>query len=78
MERERVYFEKGDHARIDGKMQLHSPEVKPADYVNLLIDKKQMGLACENSWGAIALPQYRLPYGDYTFRFKMIPVSNNF
>ena len=23
MERERVYFEKGDHARIDGKMQLH-------------------------------------------------------
>ena len=52
--------------------------MKPADYVNLLIDKKQMGLACENSWGAIALPQYRLPYGDYTFRFKMIPVSNNF
>lgn len=23
MERERVYFEKGDHARIDGKMQVH-------------------------------------------------------
>lgn len=24
MERERVYFEKGDHARIDGKMQVHN------------------------------------------------------
>lgn len=23
MERERVYFERGDHARIDGKMQVH-------------------------------------------------------
>ena len=23
MERQRVYFEKGDHARIDGKMQIH-------------------------------------------------------
>ena len=23
MERERVYFEKGDHARMDGKMQVH-------------------------------------------------------
>ena len=23
MERERVYFQKGDHARIDGKMQVH-------------------------------------------------------
>ena len=23
MERQRVYFEKGDHARVDGKMQVH-------------------------------------------------------
>lgn len=38
MERERVYFEKGDHARIDGKMQLHhrlafDEEGKPMLYV---------------------------------------------
>lgn len=38
MERERVYFEKGDHARIDGKMQLHhrlafDEEGKPMLYI---------------------------------------------
>ena len=38
MERERVYFEKGDNARIDGKMQLHhrlafDDEGKPMFYV---------------------------------------------
>lgn len=38
MERERVYFEKGDHARIDGKMQIHhrlafDEEGKPMLYV---------------------------------------------
>jgi hypothetical protein len=38
MERERVHFEKGDHARIDGKMQVHNrlafdEEGKPMFYV---------------------------------------------
>ena len=59
-----------------GKDQRHSSEVMPVDYTNLCIDKAQLGLACENSWGAIAYPQYRLPYGDYEFSFIMKPVSN--
>lgn len=38
MERERIYFDKGDHARIDGKMQLHhrlafDEEGRPMMYV---------------------------------------------
>jgi len=52
----------------------HSPEVNKVDYTNLIIDKVQMGLGCVNSWGALPLPQYRLPYGDYTFSFMMTPV----
>lgn len=39
-------------------------------------NKAQLGLACENSWGAIAYPQYRLPYGNYEFSFIMKPVFN--
>ena len=58
------------------KDQRHSPEVIPVDYTNLCIDKAQLGLACENSWGAIAYPQYRLPYGNYEFSFIMKPVFN--
>jgi beta-galactosidase len=55
------------------KHQRHSPEVKPVDYVNLCIDKAQMGLGCVNSWGALPLEPYRLHYGDYEFSFIMQP-----
>ncbi len=57
------------------KHQRHSPEVKTADYTNLCIDKAQMGLGCVNSWGALPLPQYRLPYADYEFSFIMTPMK---
>jgi beta-galactosidase len=56
------------------KHQRHSPEVKPADYVNLCIDKAQMGLGCVNSWGALPLESYRLHHGDYEFSFVMKPL----
>lgn len=58
------------------KRQSHGSLVKKADYTNLCIDKAQMGLACVNSWGAIPLPEYTLPYGDYSFTFMMKPVSH--
>jgi beta-galactosidase len=41
-------------------------------YVN--IDMAQSGLICENSWGAIALEQYRIPYTNHNFEFVIIPV----
>ena len=60
------------------KDQRHSFEVEPSPLTNFLIDKAQQGLACEDSWGAIPLSQYRLPYGDYEFTFIMTPVSDVF
>ena len=58
------------------KDQRHSSEVPKADLTNLCIDKVQMGLACVNSWGAIPLPQYMLPYKDYEFTFMIQPVKH--
>ncbi len=55
------------------KIQRHFPEVPQVDYTNLCIDKLQMGLGCIQSWGALPLPQYRLPYRDYEFTFVMTP-----
>lgn len=55
------------------KQQGHSAEVPQADFVNFCIDKVQMGLGCVNSWGALPLEAYRLPYGDYEFTFVMTP-----
>ncbi len=59
------------------KDQRHSPEVQKADLTNLIIDKAQMGLGCVNSWGALPLPQYMLPYGDYEFTFILTPVKHH-
>ena len=58
------------------KDQRHSSEVPEADLTNLCIDKAQMGLGCVNSWGAIPLPQYMLPYKNYEFTFMLLPVEH--
>lgn len=60
----------------DAKKQSHSPEVKEADFTNVCIDKIQMGLGCVNSWGAVPMAKYQIPYGDYEFSFMMTPVKN--
>ena len=61
----------------DGKQkdQRHSFEVKEADLTNLMIDKKQLGLGCVNSWGAIPETAYLLPYQDEEFTFVLTPVA---
>nr|WP_302828874.1 glycoside hydrolase family 2 TIM barrel-domain containing protein [uncultured Bacteroides sp.] len=59
------------------KRQGHSPEVEESDLTNLCIDKVQTGLGCVNSWGAIARPEYQVPYGDYEFTFILKPVRHS-
>ncbi len=56
------------------KGQRHSGELDTDPVTNLLIDKAQMGLGCVNSWGAVPMEEYMLPYADYTFRFVLSPV----
>lgn len=55
------------------KHQTHSPEVVKQKYVSVCVDKVQCGLGCINSWHHKPLPQYCVPYGDYTFRIKFSP-----
>ena len=57
------------------KKQGHSHEIEKADLTNLCIDKVQMGLGCIDSWGRLPLPQYQVPYKDYTFTFVLRPVK---
>jgi beta-galactosidase len=58
------------------KSQRHSPLVTPVDYTNVCLDKVQMGLGCVNSWGALPLEKYRIPYQDYEFKFIIRPVQS--
>lgn len=57
------------------KDQNHSGSLVKRDFVTLNIASKQMGLGCEDSWGAWPLPEYLLPYGDYEFNFVLKPTS---
>lgn len=58
------------------KDQRHSVEAAKAPYTNFCIDKAQMGLGCIDSWGALPLEKYRLPYQDYEFSFILTPVKH--
>lgn len=66
-------------ASLDGGMdkdQTHAEELVEDDLTNVLIDKVQQGLACENSWGALPEASYLLPYGDYEFTFVLKPLKD--
>lgn len=65
---------------LDGgeeKTNTHFPEIKAIEGTEVCFDLRQMGLGCVNSWGALPLEQYRLPYGDYTFSYTLTPVNHN-
>lgn len=55
------------------KSNRHWADVKRINGTEVSFDLAQMGLGCVNSWGAWPLPQYILPYGDYTFNFTLSP-----
>ncbi|MCB0572411.1 MAG: DUF4981 domain-containing protein [Phaeodactylibacter sp.] len=56
------------------KAQRHAAELVERNITSVDIDLQQMGLGCIDSWGAWPLPQYRLPYKDYTFEFTIRPL----
>lgn len=58
------------------KDQRHSSQVQKAPFTNFCIDKVQSGLACIDSWGALPIEKYRLPYQDYEFSFVLTPVQH--
>lgn len=56
------------------KEQRHSGSLVKRDFVTLNIASRQMGLGCEDSWGAWPQAPYLMPYGDYEFNFVLKPV----
>ncbi|MEG2319137.1 MAG: hypothetical protein RSC07_01580, partial [Mucinivorans sp.] len=61
----------------DKSAHAHSGELTPRDLTNIHIDARQSGLGCEDSWGSVPRPEYRMPYGDYSFNFVIRPIVRN-
>ena len=60
---------------VDKSGHKHSGELEPRNLTNVHIDAVQMGLGCEDSWGALPRPEFRYPYGDYGFEFTITPLK---
>ena len=54
--------------------QSHSGDLTPRDFSVVKLAARQRGLACVNSWGAIPLEQYRMPYQDNSFTYVIRPL----
>ena len=56
------------------KQNRHAEFIQEDDVTNLLLDWRQMGVGCIDSWGALPLPEHMLPYGEYRFHFTLKPL----
>ena len=70
-----LHYLTGDLDDGEMKHQRHSGELHERDLTCVSLDGYQMGLGCVDSWGALPRPEYRLPYGDYSFTVVMTPVK---
>lgn len=65
--------------QLDGgfeKSQTHAGTLEESPFTHLNIDYQQMGVGGNDSWGALPLAQYRLPYQDYEHSFWIRPVED--
>ena len=56
----------------------HPSELAVGGDTYVHVDMRQTGVGCVNSWGALPIPKYMLPYGDYLFEFVMRPYSQDY
>ena len=61
-------------SRSKGGDQRHSLELKEDGLTHVNVDLEQMGLGCENSWGALPREQYRLKAEPRVFTFTLKPL----
>ena len=61
-------------SRSKGGDQRHSLELKEDGLTHVNLDLVQMGLGCENAWGALPRPQYRLKAEPRVFTFTLKPL----
>jgi len=59
----------------DFKRNRHGDLLREEDVTNLLLDYRQAGVGCVDSWGSLPLPEHRMPFGEYSFHFMIKPYN---
>lgn len=57
------------------KMQRHTTDISKREFVNINIDKVQMGVGGDDSWGSMPHKAYCIPPGDMAFKYTIAPVK---
>ncbi len=68
-----LHFSRDDLDSGEEKGQQHAAELRGRNSTFLNIDLRQMGVGGNNSWGALPLERYRMPYRSYAYEFWMVP-----
>jgi len=53
----------------------HTIDLEEKPFISLQIDKRQVGVGGDDSWGAYPHNQYRLFYHPFEFEFLMEPIN---
>lgn len=57
------------------KKQYHSGELVKKNAVFVHLDLNQIGLQGMDSWGSQPLAQYRIPFADFSYSYRIIPLK---
>ena len=70
-------MERTDGRQVEGiaVVNRHTTDVQPRDLTSVNIDFQQMGVGGDDSWGAWTHDQYRLTAKEYSYSFRMTPLS---
>ncbi|GAA3577611.1 glycoside hydrolase family 2 TIM barrel-domain containing protein [Snuella lapsa] len=68
-------FSKEDLDSGPDKTQMHAGDLTARKEVYLNVDGFQQGLGSINSWGALPLEAYRLPYKSYNYSYWILPIK---
>lgn len=60
------------------KQQRHTTDIKKRDFVNINIDRQQMGVGGDNSWGAMPHKEYRIQSKEMSYRYTISKFSNEY
>jgi beta-galactosidase len=73
-----LHYTTADFDQLTKENYKHTPdvEIRQATFIN--IDKKQMGVGGDNSWGARPHVDYRLPAKEYKFSLSIRPFVKGF
>lgn len=69
-----LHYSEDDLNSGDKKVQKHAGELTARPEVFLNIDGMQSGLGSIDSWGALPLKKYRLPFKSYKYSYWIVPI----